>query len=55
MRPAVVLGQGLTEAGGPVLTPNDFPGTGTLSHALLAFVHRCNLTVRPFKLEVHRR
>ena len=31
-----------------VLTPNDFPGTGTLSHALLAFVHRYNLTARPF-------
>jgi hypothetical protein len=31
-----------------VLTPNDFPGTGTLSHALLAFVHRYNRTARPF-------
>jgi hypothetical protein len=31
-----------------VLTPNDFPGTGTLSHALRAFVHRYNLTARPF-------
>jgi len=31
-----------------VLTPGDFPGTGTLSHALLAFAHRCNLTARPF-------
>jgi transposase len=31
-----------------VLTPNDFPGLGTLSHALLAFVHRYNLTARPF-------
>ena len=31
-----------------VLTPNDFPGIGTLSHALLAFVHRYNLTARPF-------
>ena len=31
-----------------VLTPNDFPGTGTLSHALLAFVNRYNLTARPF-------
>jgi DDE superfamily endonuclease len=25
-----------------VLTPGDFPGIGTLSHALLAFVHRYN-------------
>jgi hypothetical protein len=31
-----------------VLTLNDLPGTGTLSHALLAFVHRYNLTARPF-------
>ena len=31
-----------------VLTPNDFPGTGTLSHALHAFVHRYNPTARPF-------
>jgi len=31
-----------------VLTPGDFPGLGTLSHALLAFVHRYNLTARPF-------
>jgi hypothetical protein len=31
-----------------VLTPNDFPGTGTLSHALHAFVHRYNRTARPF-------
>jgi len=31
-----------------VLTPNDFPGPGTLSHTLLAFVHRYNLTARPF-------
>jgi hypothetical protein len=31
-----------------VLTPNDFPGLGTLSHALMAFVHRYNLTARPF-------
>jgi transposase len=31
-----------------VLTPNDFPGLGTLSYALLAFVHRYNLTARPF-------
>ena len=31
-----------------VLTPNDFPGLGTLSHALLAFVHRYNRTARPF-------
>jgi transposase len=30
------------------LTPNDFPGTGTLSYALHAFVHRYNLTARPF-------
>ena len=31
-----------------VLTPGDFPGLGTLSHALLAFVHRYNRTARPF-------
>ena len=31
-----------------VLTPNDFPGTGTLSHTLHAFVHRYNRTARPF-------
>ena len=31
-----------------VLTPGDFPGLGTLSHTLLAFVHRYNLTARPF-------
>jgi hypothetical protein len=31
-----------------VLTPNDFPGTGTLSYALLAFVNRYNRTARPF-------
>src|ERR1700689_5946413 len=31
-----------------VLTPNDFPGLGTLSHALHAFVHRYNRTARPF-------
>jgi hypothetical protein len=31
-----------------VLTPNDFPGLGTLSHALLAFVNRYNRTARPF-------
>jgi len=31
-----------------VLTPGDFPGLGTLSHALLAFVNRCNRTARPF-------
>jgi transposase len=31
-----------------VLTPNDFPGLGTLSYALLAFVHRYNRTARPF-------
>jgi hypothetical protein len=31
-----------------VLTPGDIPGTGTLSHALHAFVHRYNRTARPF-------
>jgi transposase len=31
-----------------VLTPSDFPGTGTLSHALHAFVHRYNRTAGPF-------
>jgi hypothetical protein len=31
-----------------VLTPNDFPGLGTLSFALLAFVNRYNRTARPF-------
>jgi len=31
-----------------VLTPNDFAGTGMLSHALLAFADRYNLTARPF-------
>ena len=31
-----------------VLTPGDFPGLGTLSHALLAFVHRYNRAARPF-------
>src|ERR1700730_3388747 len=31
-----------------VLKPNDFPGLGTLSHALLAFVNRYNRTARPF-------
>jgi transposase len=31
-----------------VLTPCDFPGTGTLSHALHAFVNRYNRTARPF-------
>ena len=31
-----------------VVTPDDFPGLGTLSHALLAFVHRYNRTARPF-------
>ena len=31
-----------------VLTPNDFPGLGTLGHALLAFVNRYNRTARPF-------
>ena len=30
------------------LTPNNFPGLGTLSHALLAFVNRYNRTARPF-------
>jgi transposase len=30
------------------LTPNDFPGLGTLSHMLLAFVNRYNRTARPF-------
>jgi hypothetical protein len=28
--------------------PGDFPGLGTLSYALLAFVHRYNRTARPF-------
>jgi hypothetical protein len=32
-----------------VLTPGDFPGLGTLSHTLLAFVNRYNRTARPFK------
>ena len=31
-----------------VLTPNDFPGPGTLSYSLLAFVNRYNRTARPF-------
>ena len=31
-----------------VLTPNDFPGLGTLSYALLAFVNRYNHNARPF-------
>jgi hypothetical protein len=31
-----------------VLTPGDFAGLGTLSHALLAFVHRYNRTALPF-------
>src|SRR5215472_1754515 len=31
-----------------VLTPGDFPGLGTLSHALLAFVNRYNRTARTF-------
>jgi transposase len=31
-----------------VLTPGDFPGLGTLSHALHAFVNRYNRTARPF-------
>ena len=30
------------------LTPGDFPGLGTLSYALLAFVNRYNRTARPF-------
>ena len=30
------------------LTPNDFPGLGTLSYALLAFVNRYNRAARPF-------
>jgi hypothetical protein len=34
-----------------VLTPNDFPGLGTLSYALLAFVNRYNRTARPFNWE----
>src|SRR5579859_4472106 len=31
-----------------VVTPNDFPGLGTLSYVLLAFVNRYNRTARPF-------
>jgi transposase len=31
-----------------VLTPNDFPGLGTLSYTLHAFVHRYNQTAQPF-------
>ena len=31
-----------------VLTPGDFPGLGTLSYVLLAFVNRYNRTARPF-------
>jgi transposase len=31
-----------------VLTPGDFPGLGTLSYILLAFVNRYNRTARPF-------
>jgi len=31
-----------------VLTPGDFPGLGTLSYALHAFVNRYNRTARPF-------
>jgi transposase len=31
-----------------VLTPGDFPGLGTLGHALHAFVNRYNRTARPF-------
>ena len=31
-----------------VLTPNDFPGLGTLSYTLLAFVNRYNRTAQPF-------
>ena len=30
------------------LTPGDFPGLGTLSHALLAFVNHYNRAARPF-------
>ena len=30
------------------ITPNDYPGLGTLSHALLAFVNRYNRTAQPF-------
>ena len=30
------------------LTPGDFPGLGTLSYALHAFVNRYNRTARPF-------
>jgi hypothetical protein len=35
-----------------VLTPNDFPGLGSLSYALLAFVNRYNRTARPFNWKV---
>ena len=31
-----------------VLTPGDFPGLGTLSYVLHAFVNRYNRTARPF-------
>jgi hypothetical protein len=31
-----------------VLTPSDFPGLGTLSYVLHAFVNRYNRTARPF-------
>jgi transposase len=31
-----------------VLTPGDFPGLGTLSYTLLAFINRYNRTARPF-------
>jgi transposase len=31
-----------------VLTPGDFPGLGTLSHTLLAFVNRYNRAAKPF-------
>ena len=31
-----------------VLTPGDFPGLGTLSYALHAFMNRYNRTARPF-------
>ena len=38
-----------------VLTPGDFPGLGTLSYVLLAFVNRYNRTRPAVQLEVHRR
>ena len=31
-----------------ILTPGDFPGLGTLSYTLLAFVNHYNRTARPF-------